>query len=507
MTNTRICHIIRQCSRPACRHSSNFALRLILSFALFCGLARSQSLVIKPVTVIDVTTGAARRDSAVVIVDGRITFAGPAKTAKIPAKAQIWDGSRKFVIPGLWDMHVHGAADSSSRWTYPLFLANGVVGVREMFGPPDGRAWRAKQAATPKTSPQVFLGSPIVDGPNPQWPTSIVAADEEQGRAVVADQQQHGADFIKVYSRLSREVYFAIADEARKRGIPIAGHVPGSLTAAEASDAGQKSIEHLGGAIIGCSIEQDSILPELRKLRAVLQDPAVAVSEKMTAGPRELMLEARSRATYDEATAQSLFAKFVKNNTWQCPTLTVLRALLDNPQRLNDPRVKYISKDVRASWERGFYGAFPPQVRPALIESAKQDFEEYTKIVGGMYRAGVKLLAGTDVLNPECYPGFSLHDELALLVDAGLSPLAALQTATLNAAQFIGQPDLRGTIEPGKIADLVVLDKDPLTDIHNTRSIRAVVLNGHLLSRAALDTLLAEAETEVSRSASPQTKN
>ena len=180
---------------------------------------------------------------------------------------------------------------------------------------------------------------------------------------------------------------------------------------------------------------------------------------------------------------------------------------MDNPQRLNDPRAKYLSKEARANWERGFYAAFPPPVRPALIASAQADFEEYTKIVGGMYRAGVKLLAGTDALNPECYPGFGLHDELALLVDAGLSPLAALQAATLNAAQFMEQAALRGTIEPGKIADLIVLDKDPVADIRNTRSIRAVVFNGNLLTRPALDAMLAEAETEASRSAGSATKN
>jgi imidazolonepropionase-like amidohydrolase len=487
---------LRRASRPI----SKRALQLLLSAALFGGVARSQSLAIKQVTVIDATGGAARPDSTVVIVGDRITAVGPAKTTKIPANAQVVDGTGKFLIPGLWDMHVHGAADARSVWTYSLFLANGVVGVREMFGPPDARGWRAQQAGAGKAGPHVFLASPIVDGPNPQWPTSIIAADEGQGRAAVAEQQQRGADFIKVYSRLPREAYFAIADEARKRGIPFAGHVPESVTAAEASDAGQRSIEHLGGVIVGCSSEEKSILPELRNLRAVLRDPAASMSEKMAAGPRELMLEARSRATYDEALAQSLFARFVKNNTWQCPTLTVLRAQLDNPQRLNDPRAKYLGKDVRAFWERGFYGGLPPQVRPALIESATRDFAEYNKIVGGMYRAGVRLLAGTDALNPECFPGFGIHDELALLVDAGLSPLAALQTATLNAAQFIGQLALRGTIEPGKAADLILLDNDPLADIHNTRSIRAVVLSGKLFPRAALDAMLAEAESEVSRS-------
>jgi imidazolonepropionase-like amidohydrolase len=495
MRSQRVCQIIRN---PASRS---------LFFVLLSGLGWCQSLVIKQVNVIDAIGGDAKPDYSVVISGDRITFVGPAKSAKIPANAQIVDGTGKFLIPGLWDMHVHGAADGRSAWTYPLFLANGVVGVREMFGPPDAREWRARQVGRGKPSPYVFLASPIIDGPNPQWPASIVVADEAQGRAAVADQQRRGADFLKVYSRLPREAYFAIADEAHRRGIDFAGHVPSSVTAAEASDAGQRSIEHLRGIILGCSSEEKSILPELRGLQAILQDPAASSSQKMAVGPRELVLEARSRTTYDEATARSLFAKFAKNKTWQCPTLTVLRAQLDNSQRLSDPRVKYLDKSAREYWERGFYGALPPQVRPALVESAKADFEEYTKIVGGMHRAGVRILAGTDALNPECFPGFGLHEELALLVDAGLSPLAALQSATLNAAEFVGQADFRGTVAPGKIADLVLLDKDPLTDIHNTRSIRAVVFNGKLYSRGALDAMMAEAESEVSRPADQGKKN
>jgi imidazolonepropionase-like amidohydrolase len=135
------------------------------------------------------------------------------------------------------------------------------------------------------------------------------------------------------------------------------------------------------------------------------------------------------------------------------------------------------------------------------MDSAKTAFEESVKLVGRMHRAGVSILAGTDSMNPQCFPGFGIHDELALLVDAGLSPLAALQAATRNAARFIGQEDRRGTIEAGKIADLVLLNKDPLTDIHNSRSIDAVVLGGKLMPRAALDAMLAQAQALASRQA------
>jgi imidazolonepropionase-like amidohydrolase len=177
----------------------------------------------------------------------------------------------------------------------------------------------------------------------------------------------------------------------------------------------------------------------------------------------------------------------------------LLQAQIDDPLNANDPQLKYLSKEVRAKWDAGYYSHFPPPARAAMIQLAKAEFDESKKIVGLMYQAGVPILAGTDTMNPHCFPGFGIHDELALLVEAGLSPLAALQAATRNAAQFVGQLDSRGTIEVGKTADLVLLDKDPLADIHNTRSIRAVVLNGRLFQRAALDAMLAKAQTLASR--------
>ena len=294
---------------------------------------------------------------------------------------------------------------------------------------------------------------------------------------MVDQQKERGADFIKVYSLLPRDAYFAIADEARKRGIPFAGHVPDSVTVAEASDAGQKSIEHLTGVQFGCSAQGEAISAE---------------SQAATTHAAGARLRMRAAETYDDAKAQSLFARFVRNGTWQCPTLTLLRSVSHSnyPQRLNDSRLMYMSKRWRSSW-----ASMDDSSRETVDDwaASRVYFSASLKLVGRMHRAGVSILAGTDVLNPYCFPGFSLHDELALLVEAGLSPMAALQASTSNAARFMGQLDRRGTIEPGKVADLVLLDKDPLADIHNTRSIQAIVLNGKLMPRAALDAMLVEA--------------
>ena len=204
------------------------------------------------------------------------------------------------------------------------------------------------------------------------------------------------------------------------------------------------------------------------------------------------MDQVREFESYNEEKASVLFARFVKNGTWQCPTLTALRAATRTTDAgfKDDQRLKYVPKAAQASWSSALFIGMPPATQAAL----KTLFEGCIRIVGRMHRAGVGIIAGTDTLNPYCFPGFSLHDELSLLVEAGLSPMAALQASTREAARFMGQLDERGTIEAGKVADLVLLDRDPLADIHNTRSIRAVVLGGKVMGRSELDAMLAEAE-------------
>jgi hypothetical protein len=457
-------------------------MRLVLLFSLVLRqTVWAQPLVIKRVTVIDATGKPGQPNMTVVIAAGRIVAVSPWKKAKVPKNAQVLDGTGKFLIPGLWDMHTHGIRGNQAAQDYSLYLANGVLGVRYMLGPPNAREWRARQAALSKPAPSVFLASPVFDGPKPVWPDSITVADETQARQAVAQQKELGADFIKVYSLLPRDAYFAIADEARKRSISFVGHVPQSVKVVEASDAGQKSIEHLDGLALGCSAQEEALSAEAQRITSMW--PAMAFA-------------GRAFETYDEVKAQYLFARLVKNGTWQCPTLTLLRSVSrrEDPQLSNDDRLKYIAKDTRSFWENSRNN---PQLK-GLTEKERAAlqlmFSKSMRLVGDMHRAGVSMLAGTDYPNPYCFPGFGLHDELALLVESGMSPMAALQAATTNAARFMGQLDRRGTIEIGKIADLVLLDRNPLADIHNTRAIQAIVLNGKLMTRAALDAMLSESE-------------
>jgi hypothetical protein len=393
--------------------------RFILLCILLAPFAWAQHLVIQRVTVIDATGNPAQPDMTVLMERDRIVAVNPWKKARIPKGAQVVDGTGKFLIPGLWDMHVHGAADRRSTWSYPLYLANGVLGVREMFGPPDANAWRAQHAASGERAPRVYLASPIVDGLKAVWQGSIAVASESQGREAVVQKKERGADFIKVYSLLPRDAYFAVADEARKRGIPFAGHVPITVRVAEASDAGQKSIEHVDGVALGCSVQDEALFAE---------------SQGADRGKRE-RLKVPALEAYDEAKAQALFARFVKNGTWQCPTLTVFRSIsrLDDPHFTNDDRLKYVPARMRSMWDpkNDFrFKDMPPEAWAGLRGSNTG----HLRLVGTMHRAGVRILAGTDTMNPYCFAGFSLHDELTLLVEAGLSPMAALQAATSNCA-------------------------------------------------------------------------
>jgi len=473
----------------------SFTLLVLLS-PLVCLVAQQtpstkpRSLVLTHVTVIDTTGGPARVDMTVVITGDRIAEMGKSRATRPPKNAEIVNGNSKFLIPGLWDMHVHWY----DKDYLPLFIANGVTGTRQMYGVPMFQQWRKEIEAGQLLGPHMLIPSPIVDGPKPVWPGSIAVANASEGRQAVIQVKQGGADFVKVYSLLSRDAYFAIADESKKQGIPFEGHVPDAVTLEEASNAGQMTVEHLTGVLAACSSHEAELLKSAQETVAAIdagQLPSVRFWGPEYRERQKLALE-----TYSPQKAETVFAELKKNHTWQCPTLTLLRSMgySDDPSFANDPRLKYIPRDIVSSWN--------PKADPFLKDKTAEDwalskkvFSKDLEVVGAMQRAGVEILAGTDTLNPYCLPGFSLHDELGLLVQSGLTPMQALQAATLNPARFMGRENDLGMVDTGKIADLVLLDANPLDDIGNTRKISAVVFGGKFYSRTSLDEMLAKIET------------
>ena len=456
-------------------------------------------LAISGVTVIDATGAPAKPNMTVIITGDQITEIAKTGEVAIPKNAQVVDGKSKFLIPGLWDMHVHAALNGLPETYFPMFIANGVTGVRDMAVADLEFLKRLRKAMLDGKllGPRIVAGQ-MVDGPMPVWPGyPITISNEAEGRQAVASFKDRGADFIKVYSLIPRPAYFALADEAKKRGITFAGHVPLSVSALEASDAGQKSIEHLEGILLACS----TVEAELRK---TIDDALKNTND--TDQMRKSVVRAlnetgfRSVETYSPEKAAVLFARFAANGTWQSPTLVVHRAgaFMDDSDFINDPRLKYVHPDIRNSWKN--QDDFRLKNRTAQSSAQhRMLFQKKLDLLLAMHRAGVKMLAASDAMVWYVVPGFSLHDELELFVKAGLNPMEALQTATRNPAIYLGLIDMIGTVEKEKKADLVLLEANPLENISNTKRINAVIVNGRLIPKTSLDKMLMDVERAAGR--------
>jgi len=430
-------------------------------------------LVLDNVTVVDVRTGKLEPDQTVILKGNRIFSIGPSKSAKYPRKADSVNGKGGYLIPGLWDMHVHlvfgdwfpDAKDIS----LPLFIANGVTCVRDMGSELDVvQDWRTQIQAGRMIGPRMLTSGPMLDGPRPRFPSSMAIATPEDARQAVDELRDRGADFIKLQSLIPRDAVLAIAEETRKREMAFEGHVPDAMRASEMSDAGMKSFEHLIGIFEGSSTAEDDFLKGSKT-------------------------EGRFLATYDETRAASLAALLAKNHTWQCPTLVWERGgnLLDVSDFSGDARAKY----VPGPWKNKTWKRFTDEITKGYgtddISTRKRFIEKELEVVRMLQKAGVPFLAGTDTpAGVHIFPGFSLHEELERFVAAGFTPLEALQTATLNPAQFFGMEGQLGTIEEGKLADMVLLSANPLEDIANTEKVAGVFVNGRYFSHPQIEKML-----------------
>jgi imidazolonepropionase-like amidohydrolase len=420
-----------------------------------CGSPRP--IVIQNVTLIDGTRAAPKAGMNVIIENKRIASIGT--TEVIPPGAEIVDGKGKFAIPGLWDMHVH--LTEVSEIACPALIANGVTGVRDMGGSLEIIDWiRSRVSEGTIAGPHIFRAGPFVDGSKPGVAHRIVVWNAEDGRKAVGFLQARGVDFIKVHNGTPPEAFFAVLKEAASRKIQVSGHIPYDVDPAAAIDAGYNSIEHIV---------------------SLFEGPV----RKMTG---QGMSQTAALAKFTDEDARKLARLMVKRNAWFDPTLimswsiTHQADLKENP----DARERYVSKSAKEFWKN-----FPD--RPATPEARKMlddGFKRFVQITSLVRSEGVKFLVGTDLAGRNIFPGFSVHDELGWLVKAGLSPMDVIVAATRNSAESLGKAKELGTIEGGKIADLLLLDQNPLEDIANTRKINAVVANGRLFRRQKLDSLL-----------------
>jgi hypothetical protein len=461
--------------------------------------AFAQSLVITPVTVIDVRDGVGRPDMTVVVSGDRIAHVGSVGEVDVPDGATALDGTGRYLIPGLWDMHVHFSSDSISRKiVLPLFIANGVTGVRglggfgclERCGPRSmpvstkGHRWREEIAAGDLTGPRIIASGPIIYGPGPGEPSSIESpATEEHGRALARLHAEHGVDLIKVYDQIPAEAFRGLIEEGTHLGLPVVGHVPWELGSVAAVQAGMRSIEHLIGVIDDCSATVGE------------QRPAVIAAYRAGDDTSVWLNLFRSLQNFSIARCDSVYTELAKHDVWQVPTLVIDRA--NSVDWRNDPAMRYLPQEELEYWMRTLAG--DAVTMPGGLASGQVLNFRLQLISMDMYRAGVPLLAGSDALVPGVFPGFGLHAELESLVRAGLTPAEALRAATLEPARYLEAADTLGSVEAGKLADLVLLEANPLDDIRNTQRIAAVVANGRLFDRAALDGLLEAAERAANR--------
>ena len=389
-------------------------------------------------------------------------------------------------------MHLHltgaGEPTGSREFILPLLIANGITTVRDMGGSVVLlKQLRQEIASGDRLGPQIFFTGPYLDGDPPYFQPSIVVRNAQDAATAVEQLKSEGVDFIKVQSRLQPAAYFAIAQASRRAAMRYVGHVPDSISARAASEAGQASIEHLTGVLLACSTREDEL--RRRQLAAPPSHGSINQSlQRLRVWQQDLL------DSYSDQKATQLFQTFVANHTYQVPTFPLLihlAYLTPESDLANDPRLKYVPAGVRKNWDEGR--------RQNLAYQMEQEYEMRRKLVRSslfvikkMNVGGVPIMAGTDTTAPNVFPGFSLHEDLAELVQAGLTPLEALQAATVRPGEFLGRTAEQGTILPGKRADLVLLDANPLSDIRNTQKIDAVIVNGKLLNRGDLDTLLGQ---------------
>lgn len=427
--------------------SKNCILLLVIALFVTSREAGAQaSVAITHVTVIDVITGTAKPDITVVVTGNLISAIAPSKQLQIPNSARVIDAHEQFLIPGLWDMHVH--LGNATEAVLPVLVSYGITGVRDMGSPSYAtlHRWSIDALAGARIGPRIVACGPILhNGPPYFW--GVEARNQEEAREVVRQLAEEKVDFIKVTSDIDRPTYFAIAEAARSLDLPLAGHLPTNengtgfaVSAVEASNAGQKSLEHGHGIPFSFGEKDPQLIPTL-----------------------------------------------LRNGTWVDPTITEYWArahvyeLADKAAQ--DPRMKSIAPSFRQFWEEQLkdFGK-NNEIQLKILEWRLAQIPELQK-------SGVPLLAGTDLGFAYVFPG-DLIKELEFFVQAGLSPLQALRIATTGAAKFLHKDWELGSVEAGKIADLVLLAANPLEDIHNLHLVRAVVLNGRFLDRAKLDAAL-----------------
>lgn len=480
-------------------------LRLLASFVVLfvvtavvpsAAATSDGALVLRNVTIVDIERGRLAPQRDVVIVGERIVGIQAGGTARAPKQGRVIEGSGKFLMPGLWDFHVHVfSAPGEEDFALPLYIVGGITGVRDagaLRTLPEQQRVAAAIERGERVGPRLVLAGALIDGPPGSWPGQMVAATPDEGRQRVRESKAAGWGFIKSYSLLSEPTYLAIADEAQRQRLPLYGHVPESVLLETAVSAGHRSIEHFGRITQACATEEGAMISaNAQALQA--PEPLPALMAVMMGH------NGRTLQSWDGQRCAAVVRRLASAGVAVMPSLMVSDFYLGKDPAPDDPRMRSVPRAVRAQWGQGDWRR--QQIPPELLAQAPKSVALDWKTFKMAHDAGVMVLAGTDAAfaNPFLFHGFTLHDELQRYVEAGLTPQQALMTATVNPGRFLKRGDLAGRVAIRQKADLVLLDANPLADIAATRRIHAVVANGRLFDRAALDALRRDVEERAAK--------
>ena len=467
------------------------ALLVALPLTSLAAAPNHADLMIRHATVVDVEHGRLIPDQAVATSGDRIVAVGKdAEIAKGWSAKQTVDGAKRYLIPGLWDMHVHfgggPALADENKALLPVYVANGITTVRDCAGDMayDVLTWRDEIAAGKLFGPTLYTSGPKIEGIKPIWKGTLETGSEADIDQAIAKLKDLHVDFVKITdSTLKPELFLYAVRQARANGLRASGHIPMADTVRQAIDAGLSSIEHLDYAH-----------------KAGVKDEAEIAADFAANRIDRAQANARLDADFDEATAMEAYRYMAAKGLVVTPTLNVSRiiAYLDRDDHSQDEDLAYIGPGLRKTydWRIQRAGAATPE----QIAARHASYEHIADVIPLLQKAGVTIMAGTDAgfLNSFDYPGFGLHDELALYVQKGLTPAQALASATRAGPAWFGVLDRYGSVETGKAADLVLLDRNPLEDISATKTIRTVILRGTVEDRAALDKMLSDTRTKVS---------
>ncbi len=444
-------------------------------------VAASDTLV-RNVTLVDVETGTLAGGQSVLITGTRIADIGP--TISAPEGTPELDGGGAYLIPGLWDSHVHIFSSSTEPDSaLPLYLINGVTGIRDMgalWPIADQLALRARIETGETLGPRLVLSGAWVDASPGSWPGMFLADTPEAARAVVARITAEGWAAVKAYSMLDKPTYLALADAADDAGLPFVGHIPERVSLGTALAAGQDGMEHFGRVTMACSTAEAEMLAALRDAMAAGTDRDGIFA--VMAARNRIILE-----SWDKDVCDQVLASMAKAHMHVSPTLVVAGFYVGDRPADDATRVRMLPPVVRAAWSGPDFrlDAMTDEVRALASDSIALGHRTFLMA----HRAGVPILASTDAsfANPWLFHGFSLLDELDLYVKIGLNPREALYTATVAPPRFFGLTDQDGTLAPGRRADLVLLDANPLENLSTLRRPLAVIVGGRVLDRQALD--------------------